>query len=248
MLSERFGRIARLSLAIVALGVAGCTDTSELSSGNQDPYEDTNRKVHAFNKGLDKNLLKPTSEAYGGVVPQPVRKGISNAVTNINEPLAFINHALQGDFDDAGATFARFAVNTVFGFGGLLDIGTDAGIYERPTDFGETMAVWGVREGAYVELPVFGPSSERDVAGRVVDFAMNPTTYVLTPTQQQVLAGATVADIVNQRYEFASVINALLYESADSYSAARIAYLQNKAQALSGGVSEDDLEDPYAFE
>ncbi len=235
-------------MILALLAVSACTDTSGLSSSDSDPYEDANRAIHKFNKGLDKNLLKPASEVYGGAVPSPVRKGVSNAVTNINEPLAFINHSLQGDFDDAGATFARFAVNTVFGFGGLLDIGTDAGIIERPTDFGETLAVWGVREGAYIELPVFGPSSERDLAGRVVDLAMNPTRYVLSSTEQQVLTGATVADVLNTRHEFASVINALLYESADSYSAARIAYLQNKARSLGGGLSEDDLEDPYAFE
>ncbi|MEO0914493.1 MAG: VacJ family lipoprotein [Pseudomonadota bacterium] len=249
MLSVRIGTVARAGLICALFGVAGCTDPAVVSAADGDPYEATNRAIHGFNKGLDRNLLRPVSEGYGTVVPKPARTGVSNVVSNINEPLTFINHSLQGDFDDAGATFFRFAVNTVFGFGGLLDIGTDAGIIERPTDFGETLAVWGVRQGAYLELPVFGPSSERDLAGRVVDLAMNPTRYVLPTTEQQVLAGASVADVVNTRYEFRSVVDALLYESADSYAAARIAYLQNKARALGGGeLSDDDLEDPYAFE
>lgn len=243
----RFAKLAGISLA-VSLTLGGCADTGGTGEAASDPYERQNRAIHAFNKGADKNVLRPASNAYAAVVPRPARVGLSNGVSNLNQPIQFINHTLQGDIDEAARTFLRFAVNTVFGFGGLLDVAGDAGLNDEPTDFGETLAVWGVREGAYIELPLLGPSSERDLAGRVVDFAMNPTRYVIDTPESNYVMAAQALDILHQRKELAGIIDALLYESADSYAAARIAYLQNKANAVGGGnVTEDDLEDPYDF-
>ncbi|MEM1266186.1 MAG: VacJ family lipoprotein [Pseudomonadota bacterium] len=231
--------------AALLLAAAACTAGPD----PDDPYEATNRSIHEFNKAVDRNALRPVSDVYATAVPRPARTGVSNAVSNIGEPVAFINHTLQGDFDDAGATFFRFAVNTVFGFAGLLDVATDAGIFERETDFGETLAVWGVPPGAYLEVPFFGPSTERDLFGTAVNIGINPTTYLLGGQESLALVGAQAADILNQRQEFGAIIDALFYESADSYTAAKIAYLQNRAQATAAdGISEDILEDPYAFE
>lgn len=235
-------------LAACVLLLSACTDTGGTGEAASDPYEAQNRAVHAFNKTMDKNLLRPASKAYATVVPRPARVGVSNGVSNLNQPVQFVNHVLQGDVDDAARTFLRFAVNTVFGFGGLLDVAGDAGLADEPTDFGETLAVWGVREGAYIELPVFGPSSERDLAGRVVDFAMNPVRHVIDTPESYYVTGAKALDVLHKRQELSGIIDALLYESADSYAAARIAYLQNKARSVGNDtVTEEDLEDPYDF-
>ncbi len=247
--------MARLRMSVLAglalLALGACSAGPEVSASSEDPFENTNRKIHEFNKALDQNALRPIANAYGEAVPSPVRTGVANATSNLGEPLAFVNHSLQGDFDDAASTFFRFALNTIFGFGGVLDIATEAGIVERETDFGETLAVWGVPSGAYLEIPVLGPSTQRDFAGFIVDIGINPLTFtgVVPGDVQPYLAGAQVVDIINLRYEFGPIIDALYYQSADSYAAARIAYLQNRARALSGGaVTEELLEDPYAFE
>jgi phospholipid-binding lipoprotein MlaA len=230
---------------LVILGAAGCTDSDRAAS---DPYEAANRQVHAFNKAADRAVLRPVATAYGEVVPGPARQGITNLASNLSLPGSALNHALQGDASDATGTILRFGMNTLFGFGGLLDPAADAGLYARDTDFGETLARWGVREGAYVELPLLGPSSERDLAGRIVDAVIDPVGNALSGDAATANAALQVTNVVGLRYELRAIVDALLYESADSYAAQRIAYLQNKAAGISGGTSSDDLEDPYAFE
>lgn len=241
--------IGRASAAIFVTALAGCGQPVGNTADAQDPLEPVNRSVHAFNKGLDRTVLKPTSEAYVAIVPRPLREGVSNGSENLSQPLYFVNHVLQGDIRSAMDTFFRFGMNTVLGVGGIADPATDAGIPERPTDFGETLAVWGIDSGPYVELPVFGPSTARDSVGLVVDFIIDPVGRTVPGEYRGYLIGADVAALLQTRQDFARVVEALLYESADSYNASRIAYLQNRAAALNDGqVIAEDLEDIYAFE
>ena len=236
-----------LKLLVLVTGgflLAACTDTSV----NQDPYESTNRKIHAFNKSVDRGVIRPLSKGYAAVVPAPVRSGTSNVVVNLRQPVNFINHTLQGDVQDAGATFFRFAVNTVFGLGGLLDPASDAGLFEIETDFGETLAVWGVPSGAYQEIPFYGPSTERDSFGALVNVAINPMTYIVAGDAGTAYVAAQGLDLLQERHIYSNVIDTLLYESADSYLAARIAFFQNRARDVNDDIATDDLEDPFAFE
>jgi phospholipid-binding lipoprotein MlaA len=108
------------------------------------------------------------------------------------------------------------------------------------------MNIWGIREGAYVELPVFGPSSERDAAGRLVDFLIDPVNVLASPPQSRVVAGARVADLLGDRYTFDPTISSVLYDSEDSYARARLLYLQSVRGAAGEATDLDDLEDPYA--
>ena len=239
--------ISKSVVAALALGfLQACTDTGGTGASAADPYEATNRKVHNFNKAADRTVIGPVSEVYGKAVPGEVRASVSNGVSNLELPGDFINHVLQGDIQDAGETFFRFALNSTLGLGGLRDPAGDAGLYHRETNFGETLAIWGVREGAYLELPLAGPSSERDVVGKIVDFGIDPVQYIVPSDVNNYLLGATVLDVANNRYEYRALVNTLLYESADSYSALRLSYLQNLARKTNGGITEDDLEDPYA--
>jgi len=234
-------------IALAGMMISGCSSPDGPFDAG-DPYEATNRQVHEFNKALDRNVLQPTSEVYVAAVPSPARTGISNGVTNLQQPLIFVNHVLQGDVQDAGSTFFRFGMNTVFGLGGVLDPATDAGIFDRPTDFGETLAVWGVGRGAYIELPVLGPSTARDTVGRVVDFVIDPVDILIDGDAASYLTAAELANLMQVRQDLARVIDALYYESADSYTATRIAYLQNRSRNVNNGLDEAQLEDPYAFE
>lgn len=230
---------------VILLGA--CSGGSGTAANPDDPYEASNRAVHEFNKRLDRRIVKPASDGYVAVVPRPVREGVSNGVENLGQPYTAINHALQGDFDDTIATIMRFGMNTVFGLGGLRDPATDAGLFQRDTDFGETLAVWGVPSGPYLETPFFGPSTVRDTAGRIVGFVADPVDYWVNNDVSGYIVAARVGDVLQLRNDLDRVIDALYYQSADSYTAARIAYLQNRSRSVNESVSDDDLEDPNAF-
>ena len=134
-----------------------------------------------------------------------------------------VNDLLQGNVEDAGHNFFRFMMNTTFGLFGLLDPATDMGLEERETGFGETLHVWGAAEGAYVELPLFGPSTERDAVGQFVDVLTNPIGF-LGDNGTEAAAASAFPSVLDSRYEFSDSVDAILYESADSYAQLRLFY------------------------
>jgi len=247
--NRTFREILRVHLFLLAGVLAGCAANAPVQEDQiYDPFEANNREVHAFNKAVDEALLAPLSGVYGDVIPEEFRYVLGNAVTNLGQPNAFVNHLLQGDGDAASNTLVRFLLNSTVGIAGLFDPAAEIGIFDEPTDFGETLAVWGVGEGAYIELPLLGPSTVRDVVGMMVDFGIDPLKYALTNEQASYLFTARALNRLGQRFEYNDLIQVLLYESADSYTAQRLSYLQNKRHALAGETTIDDLEDPYDFE
>ncbi|MCV2881649.1 VacJ family lipoprotein [Actibacterium sp. XHP0104] len=233
-------RLVAITLAFAAL--AACS--AKTPGGINDPHEQQNRQVHAFNAGLDRMLMRPTSHAYGSILPQPVRTGVGNFASNLSLPGVIVNDLLQLNIKDALSNTGRFAFNTVVGVGGVLDPATHIGLAERPTDFGETLHVWGVGEGDYMELPVLGPSTERDTVGKVVDFVISPTRLLLNSPEREYALGIQFSAKLGQRYRFTDTVDSILYDSADSYAQARLLYLQNRRFQLNG---QEDLTyaDPY---
>ena len=138
-----------------------------------DPIETINRKTHEFNKGLDRYAIRPTSNIYGSYVPQLIRIPISNFRGNLNEPTRFINHIFQGDLSGAGVDLSRFFINSTIGIGGLIDVASMWNIYPRSTGFDETFRSLNIPQGAYVELPLFGPNSARGSFGLITDYVLN---------------------------------------------------------------------------
>ena len=234
---------ARL-IPVVALAFVTACSNPDAPVEVHDPYEAQNRKVHAFNRGLDRGLVRPTSNAYGTVIPQPIRTGVSNVAGNIDTPRRVVNDVLQLNIDDAAHNFFRFAINTTLGVFGLFDPARDFGLNPRPSDFGETLHVWGAKEGAYVELPVLGPSTERDAAGKVVDLFTNPLTAVLDGDEKLIPPASSAAAGLDTRYRLRGTIDSILYESADSYAQSRNLYLQNRRFQL-GDTNDDFTFDPY---
>ncbi|WP_316247387.1 VacJ family lipoprotein [Roseobacter fucihabitans] len=239
-----------------ALSLSACAtsqDVASRSDGINDPYEPQNRKVHAFNKGFDKNVFRPVSQGYG-VVPVEMRNTINNFSENLDMPGVAVNSLLQGDLRGTGLATLRFVLNTTIGLGGFFDAADELNIPAHDTNFGETLAVWGVGEGAYIELPFLGPSTQRATAGLVVDFFTNPLTYntidgdarIIPPTSKGFAA-------LNDRERFSDSFDSVLYGSADSYSQSRLIYLQNRRFELGQDAGEDidpfaadPYEDPYA--
>ena len=237
------------TLLLVSLGACASGQTNLEEGEIYDPFESTNRAVHEFNIALDQLVVGPVASVYGSVVPEEIRTVVENAARNLGEPNAFVNHVLQGNGDAAGNTLLRFVLNSTVGIAGLADPAADMGIFESPTDFGETLAAWGAPEGAYIELPILGPSSVRDTIGVVVDFTIDPLNYVVTQEQAYYMLALKGVNLIGKRNTYDDLITLLLYESADSYAAQRLSYLQNKRYQVSGGETNiDDLEDPYAFE
>lgn len=238
-------RIAKhiAALLVGAVLVSGCAAPAIEGELVADPYEGFNRGVHSVNKGLDQAVLRPASQAYDFVTPTLVRFLFSNALNHLELPNDFINLVLQGEGEDALATLGRFAINTVYGAGGALDPATEFGLPRENTDFGLTLASWGVAEGAYVELPLLGPSTERDAVGRVVDFALSPTTYISggsEPALQAALTAVTPINILEGRARRSALIDDLLYRSEDSYVSLRTNYIQNRRRQVAG--NETDVE------
>ncbi len=248
--------LARPALVLVtALAVSGCVTQEAVTraDGINDPYERQNRNIHGFNKGLDRNLVRPVSQAYG-VVPVEIRNTVNNFSENLSMPGVAINSLLQGDLRGSGLATVRFVMNSTLGLGGFFDPATDLNIPQHTTDFGETLTVWGAGEGAYVELPVFGPSTQRDAVGLVVDFFTNPLTLNTIDGDARVIPPtATAASALNDREKFTDTIDTVLYESADSYAQSRSIYLQNRRFELGQDdpndidpFAADPYEDPYA--
>ncbi len=132
--------------------------------------------MFGFNEGLDEAVLEPVATVYADVVPSPVRTGVSNASANIADVWSLVNNLLQFQWEGAYNSLVRVTVNTVLGFGGLLDIATEAGVTRHKQDFGLTLARWRVPSGPYFVIPFFGPSSVRDGVGLVADWTASPVT------------------------------------------------------------------------
>ncbi len=236
--------IKSLVLAGLAALAAGCSSPGDKFVN--DPYEETNRSIHAFNKGLDRAVLRPVAIGYETVTPTLVQHLVGNALDTLSLPRHFVNNLLQGDPEAALETAGRFGLNIVLGLG-VLDPATSFGLPSEPTDFGVTLASYGVGEGAYVELPFLGPSTARDAVGRLADVFLDPVSYALS--------GVAVGDylfvrvpiqVVDARARNKSAIDQVLYESEDSYVASQSAYLQIRRRRVDGGVTADSLPDVFA--
>ena len=227
----------------LALLAAACAPT-EVTRGINDPFEAQNRRVHAVNKAVDRVAFRPASRVYGGVLPGFVRDGVSNFAENVAVPGYLVNDVLQGEIGDAGHNFFRFALNTTLGAGGVFDPATSFGLPERESDFGQTLYVWGVTEGPYLEVPLLGPRTTRDAVGTVVDVVANPLRYANLDEAERMVTAAEIADQLDERDRFGETIDQVLYESADSYAQARDIYLQNRRYEMGGDQTEDYI-DPY---
>ena len=238
-------RAVLCTMTLALLGACGTPDPAVTRGAPYDPNEESNRINHDFNKALDKSLLRPVSQGYSAFVPDDIETVVSNFSTNLSLPSAIVNNVLQGNGRGATSDFYRFLVNTTIGLGGLFDTATDLNMPARTdADFGKTLYVWGVHEGPYVELPVLGPSTTRAAVGRVVDIFTNPLEYAFTDDDVYYAAGARVSKGLTGRARYGDTIDSVLYDSADSYAAARSIYLQNRRYKVGSGGSDAYL-DPY---
>lgn len=235
--AEALLRLLLLSFAVLLL--SGCATTATRAPSPDDPLEGYNRAVFAFNDGLDRAVLKPLARGYEAVTPQPVKTGLGNFFSNLEDPWIGFNNLLQGKVGRAFSDWMRFALNSTFGIFGLLDIAGEAGIEKHDEDFGQTLAVWGVGRGPYFVLPLFGPSTIRDTAALPVDFMGDPSTAFEPNTEASVRA----LDIVQTRARLLPAERALEAGTIDRYAQIRDLYLQQRRAKVFDGNPPLEYED-----
>lgn len=215
--------LVALALGICALA-SGCAAGPDSRNHNpRDPFEPFNRSVFNFNDAVDRAVLKPVATAYRDATPPVVRTGVGNFFRNLTEPWSFVNNVLQLKVQAAGETAIRFAVNTVFGLGGILDIAGEANIDQHKQDFGQTLAYYSVPSGPYLVLPLLGPSTVRDTAALPVDFQGDLLSNLDDVAARNSLYALRVVDARANLLRVSSVLEAA---ALDRYSFTRDAYLQ----------------------
>jgi len=232
------------AIASVLLLLSGCAALQrDPSLPINDPNEDMNRQLMTANQVV----LRPASEFLRAAVPGPVHDRLHDVNSNLKEPRILVNDVLQGRFDAAAQTSARFVLNSVFGIGGLFDIASREGLQQRSGDFGQTLFVWGVAEGPYVVRPYFGPSTLRDAVGSTVDMFDNPIGWFVGP-QLVITVGSAGVDAADRLGQLKMAEDA----SIDFYSFIRSSYYQTRradlreALGLPAVVDSPALDDPDA--
>ena len=203
-----------------------------------DPLEPVNRVTYQFNRSIDKLLVKPLARTYKQLTPAPVKSGVKNFFSNLDDVRVTVNDLLQLRLGDAASDLTRLVINTTLGVGGVLNVAdTVFDLEKNHQDFGKTLAHWGVPAGPYVMLPVFGPSTLRDSFGLGFDSLVDPLPAVdHVESRNSLLAGKTV--------EFrAGVLSFDDLITGDEYIFVRGAYLQYRDHQINGDYAEVAFEE-----
>ena len=207
-----------------------------------DPLENVNRAIFGFNNVADKVILEPVAKGYKKL-PSPVQSGIGNFINNLKLPLAAFNQLLQGQGGNAVESTGRFLVNSTVGVLGLIDVAEKIGLEQKEEDFGQTLATWGVGDGFYVVLPLFGPSNLRDTTGMIMTMMTDPiNAYAVNQGEAWAVPIRTAANAIDQRSQIIDEVNALRDNSVDYYAAVRSSYYQNRKAAIMN--TDDDVLTP----
>jgi phospholipid-binding lipoprotein MlaA len=206
-----------------------------MRNADGDPWEKLNRGVFLVSGALDIAVIRPVTVFYKRVTPRPGREGVHNVIDNLNQPVIFANQVLQARPRYAAATAGRFVMNSALGFGGLFDLASGAGLPERPTNFGQTLGRYGVGAGPYVFLPIAGPSSVRDSAGKLVDIALDPFTWIRFGGDGYFTGSRVVLGGLDARAAADPTLRYIQKTSTDPYATLRSAYQQNARFLDDGG-------------
>jgi phospholipid-binding lipoprotein MlaA len=219
-------RAVTLVAAIVLLG--GCA----LGPTREDPFEPMNRVSYKVHQVVDGNVVKPIAQAYVDYTPKPIRQAVSNFFGNIDDMFSFVNDLLQGKPDKAGNDLGRVITNTAFGIGGLIDIASDAGVPKGNEDFGQTFGVWGIDQGPYLFIPVFGPTTVRDGTGWLIRGYATPIAHIGDEAARDFLVGLNLLDLRASALQAESLVN---QAALDPYAFIRRAYLQRRRYLVYDG-------------
>lgn len=222
----------------VAGALAGCAalpddqaERAEVLAVN-DPFEPANRMMFAINEAVDFAVLRPAAVLYRDFMPDPGKELVFNFVRNLTLPLTIVNDIAQGEWDRAEVASKRLFVNTIAGFGGVVDAATGLGLPHHKEDFGQTLATYQVVPGPYIVLPLLGPSSTRHAFGRIVDIALDPLTYLMAKAPSEARFGIRGVTILDQRYRLLGPLDDVKQNSLDYYATLRSLYRQRRTYEI----------------
>jgi phospholipid-binding lipoprotein MlaA len=237
----RHSLAAIMPCLLLATGLSGCatappkSDTADYQAYQQinDPLEPTNRFFYRVNDGLDTYIMKPVAKGYVHITTQGIRNHVGYFTSNIGEPARLLNFMASGMPRAAGTSFMRFLINSTIGIGGIFDPASALGYKETDTDFGLTLAIWGMPPGPYLYLPLFGPSGARDVLNL-------PVEYFATPMEAAPASDAltdfgraeTGLNLINTRANFLGPIDQVKATALDPYATFRSLYRQSRASQI----------------
>jgi len=232
----------RLSLGLFTIFLAVSAPLSGCASNGdpRDPFESYNRSVHSFNQAVDDAALKPIAEGYVAVVPSPVRTGVRNFFSNLDDVVVFANDVLQLKGESATSDFLRVVFNSSFGLMGLLDIASEMGLQKHDEDFGQTLGFWGVSSGPYFVIPLLGPSTIRDTTGLVVDNVyIDPVTFT---KEEELRLGALTVRIISRRADLLDAKRVIDMAALDNYEFTRDVYLEHRLSKVYDGKPPQQAE------
>lgn len=223
-------------LTAVLVSVSGCATT------NKDPLEGINRGIYKFNDVADRYAMRPVAKAYKTVAPTPVRTGISNFFSNLGTLTTVVNDLLQLKFAQAFTDAGRFVINSTFGIAGFIDVASMDKIEKHQEDFGQTLGYWGVGSGAYLVLPIIGPSTVRDASGLFIDtVTSDPITYLHNTGQIRAHNQVRAVQLLDKRTQLLDATDLVDDASIDPYAFMRDAYLQRRASLIQDGLVPKEL-------
>ncbi len=245
--------LAVAAALFVSIGLTGCSThgsardeqalASDLPSAREeidyDPWEFFNDKTFYFNFNVaDHYAIKPAAKVWSEVLPEQVRQSLANAFYNLAMPRRFVNKVLQGRLPGAGEELARFVLNTTVGVAGFFDVASRLGLENSDADTGETFAVYGVKPGPYLVLPLLPPLDLRDAFGFAADSFMDPLSWFITPIGADI--GRAAAQRINERAENMKLYDEVEDTSLDLYAAVRNGYLQRRRKSIEDAIRDRD--------
>ncbi len=230
-------------LFLLLLPLGGCATPHDASwfgfYEKPDPLEKYNRAMTHFNLKMDRAVIRPVAQAYTKAVPAGARDSVSSFFSNLTEPTVIVNDVLQAKFEQALADSWRFAINSTVGVLGLFDVSSKLGLEKHHEDFGQTFALWGLKEGPYLVLPLLGPSNVRDTLGLVTHlYLTEPRQWIDDRTVRYALFSA---DLISRRAQLIGP-DELISDDEDSYLLLREAYHQKRENLIYDG------EPPISYE
>ena len=233
-------KIGVILIGLIAILSSGCATYSgnSLSDAN-DPLQSVNRPVFAMNDAFDTVLFKPLAQGYNAVTPKPIRDGVTNFFSNLNEIDNAINNLFQGKPDKFATSVGRLAINSTLGIGGIVDVASRMGLQHSPEDLGQTMGYLGAGSGPYIVLPLLGSSSVRDVPGRIVSMYLNPLAWLDDISFRNIMVGINAVDSRSNLLAKEEIAREI---SDDKYTLYKDAFLEEREFEISdGNLDNSDL-------
>lgn len=235
-------------LSLLALACGGCASTGARGTSEvNDPFEGANRAIFKFNRTADRFVLRPVANGYHTITPDPLERSIGRFFVNLSSPIVIVSDLLQGKFKQAGADTGRFLLNSTVGLLGFLDVAAHVGLEFHDEDFGQTLGRWGLEQGPYFLVPIFGPYTLRDGVGRILELPFELLNHYDNDDARRKLV---LLYYIDKRTGLLAVDDALA-NAFDPYLFVRDAYLQRRRYLVYDGdppFFEEDFADEYSEE